>query len=72
MIKKNNIASNISKIKNYPVFHAGPIIRREYPFENMDMIERKKYFKIYLFSHYLYQLRQNHLFMTKKYLIEIY
>ena len=49
--QKNNIASNISKIKNYPVFHAGPIIRREYPFENMDMIERKKIFQnIFIFT----------------------
>ena len=70
--QQNDIKSNLSKIKNYPVFHAGPIIRREYPFENMDMIERKKYFNIYLFLHYLYQLKLKLLFMIKKYLIKIY
>lgn len=31
------IKSNIEKIKDYPTFHVGPIIRREYPFDNMEM-----------------------------------
>ena len=29
-----DISSNIEKIKDKPVFHAEPIIRREYPFQN--------------------------------------
>ncbi len=52
--QKNNIDSNIEQIKRFPTFHTGPIIRREYPYENMLMIERKKFFKLYLFSHYHY------------------
>lgn len=49
--QKNDIQSNINKIKDYPTFHAGPIIRREYPFQNVDIIERKKIFQtIFMFT----------------------
>ena len=37
-----DISSNIERIKDKPVFHAGPIIRREYPFENDSPEDRKK------------------------------
>lgn len=37
-----DISSNIEKIKDKPVFHAGPLIRREYPFQNESMEDRKK------------------------------
>ena len=30
------------------VFHAGPIIRREYTFQNESIEDRKKYFKQFL------------------------
>lgn len=43
-----DISSNIEKIKDKPVFHAGPIIRREYPFQNESIEDRKKYFKQFL------------------------
>ena len=43
-----DISSNIEKIKDKPVFHAGPIIRREYPFQNKSMEDRKKYFRQFL------------------------
>lgn len=36
-----DISSNIEKIKDKPVFHAGPIIRREYPFQNESIEDRK-------------------------------
>lgn len=36
-----DISSNIEKINDKPVFHAGPIIRREYTFQN-ESIEDKK------------------------------
>ena len=34
--QNDDINSNIEKIKHYPTFHAGPIIRREYPFDNKE------------------------------------
>ena len=40
--QNDDVKSNIDKIKDYPTFHAGPIIRREYPFDNMEMKDRKK------------------------------
>ncbi|MGM9858393.1 MAG: DUF3800 domain-containing protein [Bacilli bacterium] len=43
-----DINPNIEKIKDKPVFHAGPIIRREYPFEDESIENRKKYFSLFL------------------------
>ena len=40
--QRYDISSNIERIKDKPVFHAGPIIRREYPFENDSPEDRKK------------------------------
>ena len=49
--QNDDIKSNIEKIKDYPIFHAGPIIRREYPFDNMEMKDRKKTFQsIFMFT----------------------
>ena len=49
--QNDDIKSNIDKIKDYPTFHAGPIIRREYPFDNMKMKDRKKIFQsIFMFT----------------------
>ena len=49
--QKDNISSNINKIKDRPVFHAGPIIRREYPFENEPIEDRKKLLQsIFMFT----------------------
>lgn len=46
-----DISSNIEKIKDKPVFHAGPIIRREYPFQNESMEDRKKIFQtVFMFT----------------------
>ncbi|MDD7315466.1 MAG: DUF3800 domain-containing protein [Bacilli bacterium] len=53
--QSNEIKSNIEKIKDFPIFHAGPIIRREYPFDYMKMKDRKKYFNLFSFLHYHYQ-----------------
>ncbi len=39
-----DINSHIDRIKDYPTFSAGPIIRREYPFNDMDIKDRKKIF----------------------------
>lgn len=47
--QKLNISSNIEKIKGKPVFHAGPIIRREPPFQDSTIEERKKYFNQYFY-----------------------
>ena len=46
MAQKENIDG--SKTLEYSVFHAGPIIRREYPFQNESIEDRKKYFKQFL------------------------
>lgn len=35
-----NVKSNIEKIVHLPVFHAGPILRGEEPFDNADPKER--------------------------------
>ena len=40
--KKDDISENINKINSCPVFHAGPLIRREYPFQDFSFQERKK------------------------------
>ncbi len=52
MHKQNDdIKSNIRKIEKYPIFHAGPIIRKEYPFNDMSMEDRKKIFQsIFMFT----------------------
>ena len=52
--QNDDIKSNIEKIKDYPIFHAGAIIRRKYPFDNMEMKDRKKYFNLFLCLHYHY------------------
>jgi hypothetical protein len=49
-----DISKSINKIKDKPVFHAGPIIRREYPFVNVSAEERKKLFQsIFMFTQLL-------------------
>lgn len=49
--QNSNISSNIEQIKDKPVFHAGPIIRREYPFQNESIEDRKKLFQsIFMFT----------------------
>lgn len=49
--QSQSIESNVEKIANLPVFHAGPIIRKEYPFENEDPKTRKKLFhSIFVFA----------------------
>lgn len=53
--QKLNISSNIEKIKGKPVFHAGPIIRREPPFQDSTIEERKKYFNQYFYLQWVYQ-----------------
>ena len=46
-----DISSTIEKIKDKPVFHAGPIIRREYPFQNESIEDRKRIFQsIFMFT----------------------
>lgn len=45
-----DISSNIEKIKDKPVFHAGPIIRREYPFQNESIEDRKKIQTVFMFT----------------------
>lgn len=70
--QKNDIQSNINKIKDYPTFHAGPIIRREYPFQNVDIIERKKIFQtIFMFTLGL-PIKSNSFCYEKKNLLVIY
>lgn len=49
--QNDDIKSNIDRIKDYPIFHAGPLIRREYPFIDIDMKSRKKIFQaIFMFT----------------------
>ncbi|MCR5309405.1 MAG: DUF3800 domain-containing protein [Bacilli bacterium] len=38
-----DISNQLNKFKHDPVFHTGPIIRREDTFKNMSVIERKHY-----------------------------
>ena len=46
-----DITDNISKIAHLPVFHAGPILRKETPFENDGPEDRKKLFQsIFVFA----------------------
>ena len=48
--QEKDISSNIEKIVDKPVFHAGPLIRREYPFKNYSLDERRKIFQsIFMF-----------------------
>lgn len=66
--QKDDITQNINKISHYPVFHAGPIIRREYPFQNVDIIERKKIFQsIFLFTFHLPILTRSFCYNKKEF-----
>ena len=49
-----SIESNVEKIARLPVFHAGPILRREEPFDNDEPEERKNCFSPSLSSPPLY------------------
>ena len=70
--QNDDIKSNIEKIKHYPTFHAGPIIRREYPFDNMEMKDRKKIFQsIFMFTLSL-PIKIFHFVMRRKISIVIY
>ncbi len=49
--QRDDISGNIAKIDHLPVFHAGPILRKEPPFENENPIARKKLFQsIFVFA----------------------
>ena len=49
--QNKEISGNIEKIAHLPVFHAGPILRKEPPFENEDPEKRKKLFQsIFVFA----------------------
>lgn len=49
--QSKDITDNISKIAHLPVFHAGPILRKETPFENDEPEDRKKLFQsIFVFA----------------------
>ena len=53
--QKDNISSNIERIKDKPVFHAGPIIRRDHLSKiHLSKIE-KDYFNQYLCLQWVYQ-----------------
>lgn len=41
--QNNDISSQLNKFKDDPVFHVGPIIRREDEFKEMGLSERKRY-----------------------------
>lgn len=41
--QNNDISSQLNKFKDDPVFHVGPIIRREDNFKNINLFERKRY-----------------------------
>lgn len=41
--QNNDISSQLNKFKDDPVFHVGPIIRREDNFKNIGLFERKRY-----------------------------
>ncbi len=43
--QSKDITDNIRKIANLPTFHAGPILRKEPPFENDGPKERKRLFQ---------------------------
>lgn len=48
--QEKDISSNIKKIDDKPIFHAGPLIRREYPYENETIDNRRKIFhSIFIF-----------------------
>ena len=48
--QEKDISPNIEKIAGKPVFHAGPLIRREYPFKEDSLEERRKIFQsIFMF-----------------------
>lgn len=41
--QNNDISSQLNKFKSDPVFHVGPIIRKEDEFKNMNISERKRF-----------------------------
>ena len=49
--QSDDITDRIEKIAHLPVFHAGPILRKEKPFENDEPEKRKKLFQsIFVFA----------------------
>ena len=49
--QSKNISEKINSIDNYHIFHAGPIIRRESPYLNVPITNRKSLFqKIFMFT----------------------
>ena len=49
--QSKDITENIKKIGHLPAFHAGPILRKETPFENDEPEDRKKLFQnIFVFA----------------------
>ena len=49
--QSKDITDNIDKIAHLPVFHAGPILRKEPPYKNDDPQDRKKLFQsIFVFA----------------------
>ena len=61
-----DLTSYLNKIKNKPTFHAGPIIRREKPFDNVSLEERKKLFQsIFMFTQII-PIRVKTFFYNKK------
>ena len=54
--QNNNISSQLNKFKDDPVFHVGPIIRRENEFKDLGLTERKRYLNkvLILFTFFLF------------------
>lgn len=65
--QRKEISANLSKLEPFPVFHGGPLIRREKPYEQMDVQERRRIFhRFFLFAQSL-PIRVNVLNFDKKY-----
>lgn len=47
--QRKGIAAQISRIQDCECFHAGPLIRGEAPYENLNLRERQKLFAIFSF-----------------------
>ena len=64
--QSDDISSQLGKVKNELPFHVGPIIRKEYPYEEIDINERAKLLRKILVWSTILPVRTKSFVYTKK------
>lgn len=69
--QNNDISSQLNRFKNDPVFHVGPIIRKEDNFKYMNISERKRYLNKVLILYSILPILHKEFEYKKKILMKI-